>query len=166
MWHDEFSNVKRLYSTVWHVFTQLCDTSLLNCVTRLYSTVLHDFTQLRDTGAYSTVWHGCICVTSLIFTNTCLHLAQSRAESCHIWMSHVTHMNATCHTYECVMPWIWMSHATHTRMSQVTHTWMTHPYVAHVTSRVWMGHVTLTNESCHTLEPNMGWLRSVGSIKL
>jgi len=30
----------------------------------------------------------------------------------HIWMSHVTHMNESCHTYERVMSHIWMSHDT------------------------------------------------------
>ena len=31
----------------------------------------------------------------------------------HIWMSHVTHTNESCHTYEWVMSHIWMSHVTH-----------------------------------------------------
>jgi len=31
----------------------------------------------------------------------------------HIWMSHGTHMNESCHTYEWAMSHIWMSHATH-----------------------------------------------------
>jgi len=31
----------------------------------------------------------------------------------HIWMSHVTHMNEPCHTYEWAMSHIWMSHVTH-----------------------------------------------------
>ena len=53
----------------------------------------------------------------------------------HIWMSHVTHMNASCHTYECVMSHIWMCHV-----------WM---------RPVWMRHVTHMNvsrmdASCHT----------------
>jgi len=39
----------------------------------------------------------------------------------HIWMSHVTHMNGSCHTYEWVMSHIWMSHGTH--MNESCHTW-------------------------------------------
>ena len=58
----------------------------------------------------------------------------------HIWMSHVTHMNESCHTHEWVVSHTWMSRATH------------------------------MNESCHTheyvmSETGMGWLRLVGSFK-
>jgi len=35
------------------------------------------------------------------------------SESCHIWMSYVTHINESCHTYEWVMSHIWMSHVIH-----------------------------------------------------
>jgi len=45
-------------------------------------------------------------------------------------MSHVTHMNESCHTYELVMP--------------RTHEW--------VMIHMWMSHVTYMNESCHTYE--------------
>jgi len=31
----------------------------------------------------------------------------------HIWMSHFTHINEACHTYEWVMSHIWMSQGTH-----------------------------------------------------
>jgi len=31
----------------------------------------------------------------------------------HIWMSYVTQMSKSCHTYEWVMSQIWMSHVTH-----------------------------------------------------
>ena len=72
-------------------------------------------------------------------------------------MRHVTHMNASCHAYEWVMPDIWMSHV---------HIWISHiAYTSHVThmhescrtcewvlSHVWMSHVTRVNESCNTCE--------------
>jgi len=51
----------------------------------------------------------------------------------HIWMSHVTDMNESCHTYEWVMSHIWTSH--------VTHEW--------VMSQIWTSRVTHMNESCH-----------------
>ena len=60
----------------------------------------------------------------------------------HIWMSHVTHMNESCHTYEWVMSHIWMSHVTHMNESRHTYEW--------VMSHIWMSHVTYMNESCHT----------------
>ena len=31
----------------------------------------------------------------------------------HMWIRHVTHMNESCRTYECVMLHIQMSHVTH-----------------------------------------------------
>ena len=66
--------------------------------------------------------------------------------SCHIWKGHVTHMahvrmiyithmNESFHTYEWVMSRMWMGHVTH--MNESCHTWMSH--------------VTHTNQSCHTL---------------
>ena len=48
-------------------------------------------------------------------------------------MSHVTHMNVSCHTYKWVMSHIWMS--------RVTYAW--------VTSHICMSHVTPMNVSCH-----------------
>ena len=62
----------------------------------------------------------------------------------HMWLSHVTHMNESCHTYEWVMSHIWMSPVTHTNESCHTYEW--------VMSHIWMSHVTHTNESCHTHE--------------
>jgi len=81
----------------------------------------------------------------------------------HIWMSHITHMNQSCrtyerimyHTYESVMPHIWRSHATHIHESRHTYesrvhhscqicvTWLiymcdvTHLYVWHDLLYVW-----------------------------
>jgi len=68
-------------------------------------------------------------------------------------MSHVTHMNESCHTYERVMSHIWTSHVTH--MNESCHTF------ERVMSHIWMSHVTHMNtsryalahrvyESCHT----------------
>ena len=61
-----------------------------------------------------------------------------------VCMSHVTHMNGSCHTYECVMSHIWMRHVTRTNES------------CHC-----MSHVTHMNESCHTYEWVMShiWMR-------
>ena len=56
--------------------------------------------------------------------------------SCHIWMSHVTHINESCHTYEWVM--------SHINKSCHTYEW--------VMSHIWKSHVTHINESCHTYE--------------
>jgi len=34
----------------------------------------------------------------------------SHVTHAHTWMRHATHMNASCHTHECVMPHTWMRH--------------------------------------------------------
>jgi len=64
-----------------------------------------------------------------------------------LWMSHVTHMNESCHTYECVtskscvMSRTWMSHVTYIDESCHTYKWV-----------IWMSHVTHMNESWRTYE--------------
>ena len=52
-------------------------------------------------------------------------------------MSHVTHMNESCHTYEWVTSRIWMGHVTSMSGSCHTYEW--------VMSHIWMGHVTHMN---------------------
>ena len=51
----------------------------------------------------------------------------------HIWMSHRTHMNESCHTCEWVMSHLWMSHRTHKNEATSAHMLccilMTHSYV-------------------------------------
>ena len=62
----------------------------------------------------------------------------------YIRMSHVTHMNESCHTYEWVMAHIWMGH--------VTHEWVIpHIWLSHVTHAL-LSHVTHIYESCHTCD--------------
>ena len=76
-------------------------------------------------------------------------------------MSHVTHINESCHTYKRVMSHIWMSHVT--RMNESCH--MLHIWASicreleGVMSHIWMSHVTHMNESCHTYE----WVMSHAS---
>ena len=88
-------------------------------------------------------------------------------------MSHVTHMNESCHTYEWVMSHIWMGHVTHMNESCHTYAWvMSHIRMHHVThmnkscytyecvmSHIWMSHVTYMNASCHTYEWVMSHIR-------
>ena len=88
----------------------------------------------------------------------------------HIWMSHVTRMNAT---YGWFMPHIWWYssfvqkwaiHITYVNEPVMSHVWTSH--VSHmdeschtygwVMSHIWMSHVTHMNESCHTY----GWVMS------
>ena len=73
----------------------------------------------------------------------------------HVQMRHITHMNESCHTYECVMSQIWMSHINHMNescntykcvMSQI---WMSHMWAleSHSHLHTFPAHM---NESCHT----------------
>ena len=83
-------------------------------------------------------------------------------QAAHIRMSHVSHMNESCLTYEWVMSHIWIQ-AFHRRLTYewvMSHIWMSH--VSHMnkscrtlecqTSNMWMSHVAHMNESFHTYE--------------
>jgi len=59
-----------------------------------------------------------------------------------IWISHITCMNHSWHTYEWVISHLWMRHVTCVNESCHTYEW--------VMSHMWMSHVAHTNESCHT----------------
>jgi len=76
-------------------------------------------------------------------------------ESCHTWMSHVTHtnmsiprMNGTCRTYERAMSHIWMSHVTYMNESCHTYECVNTSYEWDM-SHIWTSHVTQMNESRH-----------------
>ena len=75
----------------------------------------------------------------------------------HIWMSYVTHMNESCRTYDWVMSHIWTSHVTHMNESwRMMSQFYTHRYTCkHVPSApVW---------TCYTYECVMPqtWIRHV-----
>ena len=75
----------------------------------------------------------CVCA--------CAHLMETS------WMSHVSHMNESCHTYEWVMSHIWMSHVTH--MNESCHTYESHVCV-HV--RTWRRHHVCDLGLCRFVE--------------
>jgi len=98
-------------------------------------------------------------------------------ESCHtwdmshIWRCHVTHvlsrMNKSCHTYKCVM------HVTHMNVSCMSHIWIGGTgWRRRIGSLIFMRRIPylLTHTHTHLWRripyPDMGWPRSVGSIKL
>jgi len=88
----------------------------------------------------------------------CWHMLVARWVTSLIWMSHVTRMNESRHSYEWVMSLVWMSHVT--RLNESRHTWMSHITHMHesrcthewVTSHTWISHDTRMNESRHTYE--------------
>ena len=73
----------------------------------------------------------------------------------HAWMSHVIHMNESCHTYEWVMWHIWMRHVSHVfTIARVVGEWVmshvlrvAHP-VVNGTRTGAISHVTHMNELC------------------
>ena len=70
----------------------------------------------------------------------------------HIWMSHVTHMNESCHTYQRVISQIWMSHDPHMHKSYHTYvskSWHTYEWVMSQGCRPDQRHGTHMSESCH-----------------
>jgi len=70
-------------------------------------------------------------------------------------------MNESCHTYEWVMSNIWISHVTHANASRHTCEWvMSHTWMSHVTHKNDWCHVTHMNESCRTYE----WLMPLTPI--
>jgi len=109
------------------------------------------------------------CVMSHVwmsYNHTYEWVVQHVNDSWHIWKSHVTHMNESCHTHEWVMSLTWISHVTymdaschayawvmsHIWMSQGTHTNESRHTYEWVMSHEWMNHGTHMNESCHTYE--------------
>ena len=64
----------------------------------------------------------------------------------HIWMSHIAHVNGSCHAYEWVMSHILMRYVTHVNESCHTCEW--------VMSHMWMSHM---NKSCYTYEWVIYW---------
>jgi len=81
----------------------------------------------------------------------------------HLWMSHVTRMTESCHTYEWVMSCMFLMHVIRTSQYESNHTYelaMLHSWTSHIThineSHVQMSHtyewVTRKNKSCHPYE--------------
>ena len=84
----------------------------------------------------------------------------------HVWMSHVTHMNESCHTYEWVMAHVWMSHGTRMNDSCETYAgvmWHIHEWVM---AHIWVSHGTYMNESWHTYEWVMAQISCTNALAL
>ena len=70
----------------------------------------------------------------------------------HTQMSHVTHMNESCHTHEWVMSLMSLSQVTHMNESRHENDW--------AVSHIWISHRTHVDESC----PTNGWVMSHPSM--
>ena len=103
VWHDTYITWQYLmqscptHSCVWHD-SFICVTWLIHMCDMTHSYVWHD---------------SFICVTGLIYICDVTHPnvwhdsrhTHPMHDTCHIWMSHVTHMNASYHTYDCIGCW-------------------------------------------------------------
>ena len=85
----------------------------------------------------------------------------------HMWMSHVRHMNESCHTYEWVMSHIWMSHGHSFDASCKAYEWvMSHIWTSHV-KHAW--HNTCVTQHLHTKkywQPGRHWYRVVKTYRM
>ena len=68
----------------------------------------------------------------------------------HVWLSHVTSMNQSCHMYEKVMSHVWMSHVTRTDESRHTDSRAGNQNPTTSVIRAHRSHVPHRNNSCHT----------------
>ena len=71
-------------------------------------------------------------------------------ESRHRYASEPAYMTASRHTYEWVVPQIWMSHVTHTNESPHTYKRVTSHISEWVVSQIRTSHVTHLNKPCRT----------------
>jgi len=62
-----------------------------------------------------------------------------RQWACHVWMHHITHMNESCHIYECVM-------------SHSCAIWGARVVSDHESCHIWLCHLSRIKESCHAYE--------------
>ena len=83
-------------------------------------------------------------------------------ELCHLWMSIVKLMNASCHMWICSLGDALYSavlrfagESTHTRMSHVIYGWVIYSH-AHESCHLWMSHFKRVHASCHM------WICSLG----
>ena len=71
-------------------------------------------------------------------------------------MSHVTHVNESCHTPEWVVSRTLMRHVTHVNRSCHTYDWvMSHIWLIHVSQMNEKYHITHMDEPCHSYETVM-----------
>jgi len=89
------------------------------------------------------------------------------------WMSHVAHVNESCHasqprhrlssqTHERVMSLIWMRHITHMNKSSHTYEWVTsHMSISHVT---YVPHIQRPCNKFASVYKSTGWQRPIGRL--
>jgi len=84
--------------------------------------------------------HSCVCYITDVrvrHDSSCSDLTPGRGcdGTWHIWMSHVTHTNESCQTYESVTSHVWMSYVTHMNESCGTYECVLH--MCHFTYSSW-----------------------------
>ena len=155
MCHMCYELLMHMRHKTWHD-SLICVTWLAHMCDMTHSYVWHD---TRDTDARVTVY---MYIYTYIFSHIYIykytyrysHMYTLMNESRDIWMSHVTHMNGSCHTYEWVMSHIWMGHVTHMHESCHTYSWHTCNTLQHTATRCnTLQHIPDTHAiHCNTLQ--------------
>jgi len=106
------------------------------------------------------ICHTCDICDSFKFvrSSTCesCHTYQCHTYQCQDGpQSYITRVNMSCRTCQYIMPRMWMSHVTYMNESCHTYEWVMSQNVSchacqYIMSRMWMSHVTYMNESCDT----------------
>ena len=147
LWYVERCHVMDM----WYVYHRImwcrdlmsCICGELSCHSELMSFICREVSYHCELSCHSAYMH------NVPLSLTCQSCAAifDMSHACpmpHIRMSHVSHVNESCHTYDWVMSHIWMGHVTHMNESCHTYEW--------VMAHIWMSHVSHMNESCHTYE--------------
>jgi len=109
---------------------------------------------------YDTQMQHRVCLQALVhethhmYERVKSHVCMSSFRTCewgmsHIWMSHVTHVNETCHKYEWGMSQVWRNHAAREMYRlPVRHANESHLENGRVTSHIWKNHLKRYDKTC------------------
>jgi len=140
-------------------FVQMCETYMYEpCHTwAMWHGASLTHTYLSHTYIHVSYIHTCLTLTYLSHTSRWIMFHMIHTNGClmsHVWkshalrtqMSHVTHMQGSCHVYEYIFPQICMRCAAHVNASCHTNAW--------VMSHTWMHRVKYMNTSPYSHEWN------------
>jgi len=109
----------------------------------------------KDKGSYESSPPCITCESVMLNVNQSCYMSISHVicelVMSHVWRTHFTPMNESCHAYERVKSHTWMCHITYINKS-------CHTYEC-VMSHIWMRHVTNIKELRHTYKSVMSHIR-------
>ena len=93
-----------------------------------------------------------VCCSVLQCVAVCCREGHGEAIMSHIWMRHFTHMNESCHTYECDMSHIWMSRIVRVGDQVRLELWWRKTVNESCHTLLWLNRLTHKKGSSHTCE--------------